>query len=579
MTMFSYLHCPEQRLPQNACGMPACRLYLITAILPVRRAWTVLGADRGMGLMATGYDVVVVGAGMGGLVCGNLLARGGKKVLMIEQNHQPGGLMAGIKRKGFYFDAGDQSIENMGITFPILKLLGLHDPDDWERARYRLIMGETDQVLSDLNETAEVMAAAYPGEEKGIREYFAMVDRVSRFIAELTKDGNVPLTARGPGAIVGFVRASWAGLKNLKLALGLLPVTIGEMASEYIEDPGVKRFASGLGYKNMCGVLGTGFWHMWTKDYWYPKNGIQSLMDSLADGFRSCGGELRLRALVEEIIIEDGRAAGVRTADDEKISAGKVVYCGDMNRLYTKLIPTSLSSHNFLRKITTAPLAEPLITAFLGLDIPADELREILKVHHTFYLPEHGDKNMSDVDDPDLHRDTWFEVNAPCISNPRLVPEGHSAVTVQTITNFNWMNRWGTGGRLEVRNEEYARLKEKVLDDMIYNLEKVIPGVRGRIVYSEIGTPLSTHRFTLNKDGGSCAFSFDPRVSPFVKRPMQFRTPVRGLYMAGHWSLWPGGIVGAMYSGRVVAHHILTGFYSELTDRVYQYVRRYLLKE
>jgi phytoene dehydrogenase-like protein len=59
------------------------------------------------------YDVIVIGAGIAGLVASNYLAKDKKRVLLLEQNHQAGGLMAGFKRKGFYFDAGDQSLWEM----------------------------------------------------------------------------------------------------------------------------------------------------------------------------------------------------------------------------------------------------------------------------------------------------------------------------------------------------------------------------------------------------------------------------------------------------------------------------------
>jgi len=61
------------------------------------------------------YEIIVVGAGISGLVAANLLAKKGRKVLLLEQNHQAGGCMAGFRRNGFYFDAGDQSFEDGGM--------------------------------------------------------------------------------------------------------------------------------------------------------------------------------------------------------------------------------------------------------------------------------------------------------------------------------------------------------------------------------------------------------------------------------------------------------------------------------
>lgn len=146
------------------------------------------------------------------------------------------------------------------------------------------------------------------------------------------------------------------------------------------------------------------------------------------------------------------------------------------------------------------------------------------------------------------------------------------------MTNYHWMDTWGTGGDESARPAEYRELKEKVKDDLLHNLEKVIPGVREKVAYRDPGTPLSTIRFTLNKEGGSCAFTFDPYLAPFSRQPLQFRTPVRGLYMAGQRSLWPGGIVGAMMSGKILSAHILSGYHNSVTDRVYQFIRKAALK-
>ena len=84
------------------------------------------------------YDAIVVGAGTAGLFCANFLARYGKKTLLLEHNHQPGGLTGGFWRRKFYFDAGDQSFESGGIMIPLLKNLGLYRREDWEFADYTI---------------------------------------------------------------------------------------------------------------------------------------------------------------------------------------------------------------------------------------------------------------------------------------------------------------------------------------------------------------------------------------------------------------------------------------------------------
>ena len=84
------------------------------------------------------YDVAVIGAGISGLVCATYLAKEGKKVILLEQSNQAGGNISGFWRHGFYFDAGIQAIQSMGVFFPILKELGVYDLHKWERVNVRL---------------------------------------------------------------------------------------------------------------------------------------------------------------------------------------------------------------------------------------------------------------------------------------------------------------------------------------------------------------------------------------------------------------------------------------------------------
>lgn len=102
-----------------------------------------------MGQSHSDYDVIIIGAGVGGLTCGNYLAKKGKKVLILEHGKILGGNIQGIRRKGYYFDAGSQSTENVGILFPILEELGLFNPTIWHRADWRFITPDSDVVLRD----------------------------------------------------------------------------------------------------------------------------------------------------------------------------------------------------------------------------------------------------------------------------------------------------------------------------------------------------------------------------------------------------------------------------------------------
>src|SRR6187551_3166925 len=98
------------------------------------------------------YDAIVVGAGVAGMMAATDLNYRGHRVLVLEHNHQAGGLMSGVWRRDFYFDVGCQSFENMGIVFPLLEQYGLKHVAEFQRARYRLMMPGIDTVVMSLKQ-------------------------------------------------------------------------------------------------------------------------------------------------------------------------------------------------------------------------------------------------------------------------------------------------------------------------------------------------------------------------------------------------------------------------------------------
>ena len=159
------------------------------------------------------FDAVVVGAGIAGLTAAAELNSRGLKVLVLEQNHQAGGLMAGIRRQGFYFDAGCQSFENMGIVFPLLKQYGLEGTARFRRARYRLKMPDIDTVVETLEQTRRDFKRAYPRFAPGIDKVFDRHESTAGLIRALFVPEAVPYVQRESAA--AFAGWLWRALGPL----------------------------------------------------------------------------------------------------------------------------------------------------------------------------------------------------------------------------------------------------------------------------------------------------------------------------------------------------------------------------
>src|SRR5260370_13814920 len=139
------------------------------------------------------YDVVVIGAGIAGLIAAAYVARGGAKVCVLESNHQPGGLMAGIRRKGFYFDVGDQSFEQGNILFPLLKQLGVYDDLHFLRAWYRLKTPNLDVEIRAPGDLPRAFANAFPQQADATYRFFGELHNHIHHLMQLLRENHNPL--------------------------------------------------------------------------------------------------------------------------------------------------------------------------------------------------------------------------------------------------------------------------------------------------------------------------------------------------------------------------------------------------
>jgi phytoene dehydrogenase-like protein len=134
-----------------------------------------------------------------------------------------------------------------------------------------------------------------------------------------------------------------------------------------------------------------------------------------------------------------------------------------------------------------------------------------------------------------------------------MAPEGKTAMVIQSAAFMDYGNKWKTeDGK---RGDDYKAFKEKVADQLIANAERIIPGLKNKIVYKSIATPFTCERYTLNSKGASAGWTYNP-VKAFNSGSAGFRgfmTPVKNLYLAGHWTMSPGGAPACFTSGKMVS--------------------------
>ncbi|MCP4625249.1 MAG: hypothetical protein GY850_17270 [bacterium] len=122
------------------------------------------------------------------------------------------------------------------------------------------------------------------------------------------------------------------------------------------------------------------------------------------------------------------------------------------------------------------------------------------------------------------------------------------------------MNSWETGSADPcVRGKKYKKLKDEVLDAIIEESEYIIPGFKDRIVYKELATPKTLARYTLNPEGACYGWTYDFYQSHMAGKFVRFHTPIKNLFTAGQYSMWPAGVIFSALSGRIVSKGIYDG--------------------
>ncbi|UCD54389.1 MAG: NAD(P)/FAD-dependent oxidoreductase, partial [Dehalococcoidia bacterium] len=349
----------------------------------------------------------------------------------------------------------------------------------------------------------------------------------------------------------------FTNLDLLRKVIKYQKTTSMDLINENITDSRVRLILCSIGFYSVMNVMTIALlWHTYIEDFWYPIGGMQSFANLFADLIEESGGTVSLRTRVDQIMVENGVAAGVRLADGREIRSQFVVSNIDWKQTFVKLIDRNHLEEEFVSRIERARVSETTFCVHLGTDLDKGAFEGL--AHHICYLPSYA-RHFSERDpsDPDFFRDCSIWLALPSICDDSLAPQGKSVVVLMTYAPYDYLGKWKTeDGR---RTEAYRKLKEKVADQLIATAEGVIPGLSRHTVVRDIATPLTYERYTLNSEGASAGWNWDPRcafASRYKSSAGSLKTPITNLLTCGHWCYSPGSVPTAMLTGRMAADMI-----------------------
>lgn len=499
------------------------------------------------------WDVIVIGTGIGGMSAAAALARGGRRVLLLERHYLPGGFTHAYSRKGFEWDVGVHAIGEMGpgelpgrilawLTGGAVKMVSLGNPFD----RFRFDDGE-EFALPDSRKAYEAaLRARFPDQAERIGNYLRVVDRVCLYSKAFFLLKSLPRSVAqlANGLIHRLSRDWWATttaevFDELGIS-GRLRTILSLHWGYYGSPPATSSFP----------VHALTHSHFWNGAY-YPAHGATALAEGLISTIQSAGGEVLCRAEVRGLIVEGGRAVGVTTADGTQFRAPIVISAAGAKRTVGSIVPEALRDSEWGRTILGIPDSPPYICLNLGFEGPLDPDDAAAA---NLWLLRGADAERPLWDPRDGSAPHILYVSFPSKKNPHHQPGPKERQTGECVTFVPWelFSAW-RDSRHHARPEAYRELKGRIEALVLAELRLRLPKLMEKLVFCELSTPLSTEHFTGASRGAIYGLEASPRR--FTCDHLRSRTPLPGFYLTGV-DMASLGVVGGMVSGVLTAASI-----------------------
>jgi all-trans-retinol 13,14-reductase len=417
------------------------------------------------------YDVVIIGAGLGGLTAGAKLAREGKKVMLIEQHSQPGGCATTFRRGDYTLEVGLHEMDGPSLsdmkTRIFTELEVFNDVEFIKVPEFYHFVSDRHQITipHDSQEAIRILKEKFPEDSSGIDAFFNQILNPKKKPA-----GNEPVMDVSVGEFLDSIITG----EDLKLIL------LGNLGY-FHDDP----YSISLTYYSVA--QGSYF----KGGASFIKGGSQKLSDHLANYIKNHGGEVLLSHLVTGFIIDNGIIAGVEYRKKRSTSLELSAAYADEIIANTaipnvaELLPVEYGSR-LKNKITNHRPGASLLTLYLGFK---KSLQSLGYNHYSTFIFDDSIRNQADIignnKGPFASRSYTFIDYGQIDSG--LAPEGKS---VGAICCIDYIKDWE-----DLTEEQYEAKKEEVADIFISRLESLIPGITGVIEYYEVGTPLTVrHR-------------------------------------------------------------------------------------
>lgn len=501
------------------------------------------------------WDIIVVGAGNGGLAAAAYLAKANKNVLLLERHNIPGGFATSFKRGRFEFEASLHELSGFGNEpgqGPLRAMfdeLAISDRIEWAHvpAAYRLIV-KNDNIDASMpfgvDAYTEKMESYVPGSKPAIRKLFDLAGEISKttgFLGELNGSYNFGAVTAILKEHMNFLRVAGYSVNDVLNALKV-PKKAQDIFNAYSLYLGVD-----------CSNLSFIHYMVMVLSYLQfgavvPKGRSHEMSSAVLRRFEEFGGEARFNSHVEKIMLENGAVKGVKLLSGETLLSDHVVCNCSHHNVFGKMIEKSQVPEREIKAANARTFGASGFGLFLGLNRSPEELG--IKDHcYLIYDTANTVKLMKSLSKIETnHVQATVCLN---MADPDCSPEGTS---ILYFTSLFTDDAWGS-----VTEKDYFKTKQAFAKHLIEDFENATGiSIQENIEEIEISTPMTYARYTDAPQGviyGYSASLWDGIVPRIMMADMDEKIP--GLRFAGGFGTQLGGYSSAYTSGRNAAHATL----------------------
>lgn len=498
------------------------------------------------------YDVVVIGAGVGGLSAAAIAQHAGLKTLVLEQSEKVGGCCSTFEADGFHFDVGASVVEVPHAFEEVFKRIGKKRSDYIDFMEVDPIYDYCDlskgvrfNTPISIDETAKIIEKISPEDARSFLEF---AKKYTPQIKELVEN-----FFYAPCLGFGDLIKMLIKFPGLLKALPLFATTHQKIVEKYFKHDDIlctmafQSFYAGLP-PDMCAGLYAVVGLLEHEGIFYPKGGMIAIPKGIQKAFEDMGGEVQLNKRAVKIIVEDKQAKGVELWDGTVIRANNVVGNVNAKKVYMEMIGREHVPYIVWRGLRDMELSMPCPMCYIGVDYEPP-----LQAHHTLTLT--SQKVMNDYwsehylkgkvyTNPSGQPEIMGLISWASHMDPDLAPKGHHVLTHMGLAPY------------DLAGDHWDRYKDKYLDHCLDTIERyMIPDIKEHVVYRDMATPIDLERMLLHPGGSVYGIQTDlSHMAMF--RPGNRSKCIKNLYLAGA-SAHPGGGVPTVIAGGIITGELI----------------------